>query len=46
MRCSPAAAKFFMPMGETFLAHRFAMLRDKFGTLWMLIHEHPMPGAA
>ncbi|MGH9607233.1 MAG: VOC family protein [Terracidiphilus sp.] len=32
----------FMPMGETFYAHRFAMLRDKFGTSWMVIHEKPM----
>lgn len=29
----------FMPMEETFYAHRFAMLRDKFGTSWMLMHE-------
>jgi PhnB protein len=33
----------FMPMGETFFAHRFSMLRDKFGTSWMIIHERPMP---
>jgi len=33
----------FMKMEETFFAHRFAMLRDKFGTSWMLIHEKPMP---
>jgi PhnB protein len=33
----------FMPMEETFFAFRFAMLRDKFGTSWMLIHERPMP---
>ncbi len=33
----------FMKMEETFFAHRFAMLRDKFGTSWMLIHERPMP---
>jgi PhnB protein len=32
-----------MKMEETFFAHRFAMLRDKFGTSWMLIHERPMP---
>jgi len=32
----------FMPMGETFFAFRFAMLRDKFGTSWMIIHERPM----
>ncbi len=33
----------FMPMEETFFAFRFAMLRDKFGTSWMIIHERPMP---
>jgi len=33
----------FMPMAETFFASRFAMLRDKFGTSWMLIHEKPRP---
>ncbi len=32
----------FMPMGETFFAFRFGMLRDKFGTSWMIIHERPM----
>lgn len=32
----------FMPMEETFFATRFAQLRDKFGTLWMIIHEKPM----
>jgi len=31
-----------MPMQETFFATRFAQLRDKFGTSWMLIHERPM----
>lgn len=34
--------KVFMPMEETFFAHRFAMLRDKFGISWMIIHERPM----
>lgn len=29
----------FMPMAETFFAHRFAMLRDRFGTSWMLLNE-------
>jgi PhnB protein len=29
----------FMKMEETFFASRFAMLRDKFGTNWMLLHE-------
>jgi PhnB protein len=33
----------FMPMAETFFAFRFGMLRDKFGTSWMIIHERPMP---
>jgi PhnB protein len=28
----------FMKMDETFFAHRFAMLRDRFGTSWMLMH--------
>jgi len=34
----------FMPMQETFYATRFAMLRDRFGTSWMLLH--PKPGIA
>jgi len=29
----------FMKMEETFFARRFAMLRDRFGTSWMLLHE-------
>ena len=29
----------FMKMEETGFASRFAMLRDKFGTSWMLLHE-------
>lgn len=32
----------FMPVQETFFATRFAQLRDRFGTLWMIIHERPM----
>jgi PhnB protein len=40
------AGEIFMPMAETFFAIRFAMLRDKFGTLWMIIHERPMPVGA
>ncbi|MGA8732253.1 MAG: VOC family protein [Terracidiphilus sp.] len=32
----------FMKMQETFFATRFAQLRDKFGTLWMILHEKPM----
>jgi len=31
----------FMPMQETFFASRFAMLRDRFGTSWMLLHPRP-----
>jgi PhnB protein len=34
-------AEIFMPMQETFFAYRFAMLRDKFGTSWMIINERP-----
>jgi PhnB protein len=33
----------FMPIEETFFARRFAQLRDRFGTNWMLLHyEEPM----
>ena len=32
----------FMPLQETFFATRFAQLRDRFGTSWMIIHEKPM----
>jgi PhnB protein len=31
----------FMPMQDTFFASRFAMLRDRFGTSWMLAHPKP-----
>src|SRR5947199_7558273 len=31
----------FMKMEQTFFANRFAMLRDRFGTSWMLLHEVP-----
>ena len=33
----------FMPMTETFFAFRFGMLRDRFGTSWMVLHEKPAP---
>jgi PhnB protein len=36
----------FMPMEETFFAHRFGMLRDRFGTSWMILHQKPMPANA
>jgi PhnB protein len=32
-----------MPLQETFWAQRFGMLRDKFGTNWMVNCEKPMP---
>lgn len=31
----------FMPMAETFFAFRFSMLRDRFGTSWMILHPRP-----
>lgn len=36
----------FMPMEETFFAFRFSMLRDRFGTSWMIIYERPMQPAS
>ncbi len=30
-----------IPIAETFYATRFAQLRDRFGTLWTIIHERP-----
>ena len=39
------SGEIFMPMQETFFAHRFSMLRDKFGTSWMIIHQRPMPNS-
>jgi PhnB protein len=33
----------FMKMEETFFASRFAMVRDRFGTSWMLLHERQAP---
>ncbi len=32
----------YMPIAETFFASRFAQLRDRFGTLWTIIHQRPM----
>lgn len=32
----------FMNMEQTPFANRFAMLRDKFGTSWMILHQ-PKP---
>ena len=31
-----------MPMQEAFFG-RFGMLRDKFGTSWMILYERPSP---
>ena len=31
----------FMKMEKTGFANRFAMLRDRFGTSWMLLHQTP-----
>ena len=39
-------AEIFMPIQETFFAFRFAMLRDRFGTSWMIIYRRPMPQTA
>jgi PhnB protein len=36
----------YMPMEETFFAFRFAQLRDRFGTSWMIIHEKPYAPSA
>src|SRR5260370_25267387 len=33
----------FMQMQETFFAFRFGMLRDKFGSSWMILHERQRP---
>ncbi|MDB5251588.1 MAG: hypothetical protein JWP27_757 [Flaviaesturariibacter sp.] len=34
-----ADGQVFMKMEKTFFANRFAMLRDRFGTSWMILHE-------
>ena len=31
-----------MPIAETFFAHRFGMLKDRYGMPWMVIAEKPM----
>jgi PhnB protein len=36
----------FIAMQETFFAFRFAMLRDKFGTSWMIINQRTPPQSA
>jgi PhnB protein len=32
-----------MPLSETFFAHKFGMVADKFGVSWMVIAEKPQP---
>ena len=34
-----ADGEVYMPLEETFFATRFAMLRDRFGVSWSIIHE-------
>jgi PhnB protein len=36
----------FMPIAESFFAHRFAMLRDRFGVNWMLLHPKEQGASA
>ena len=36
----------FMPIAESFFAHRFAMLRDRIGVNWMLLHPKEQPASA
>jgi len=38
------SGQIFMPMQETFFATRFAMLRDRFGTSWMILCPKPRNG--
>jgi len=33
-----------MKMDETFFAHRFGQVVDRFGTPWMVVHSKPMGG--
>lgn len=37
-----AGGKVTMPLAETFWAHRFGMLTDKYGFLWMVSFNKPM----
>lgn len=37
--------RILMPIQETFFAHRFGQVQDRFGINWMILHERPMPGA-
>jgi PhnB protein len=35
--------KILMPIQETFFAHRFGQVQDRFGINWMILHERPVP---
>ena len=37
-----AGGKVTMPMSETFFAHRFGMVADKFGVKWMVLNPKQM----
>lgn len=39
-----AGGEVFMKNEETFFAHRFAMLRDRFGVNWMLVNRKTQKG--
>ena len=39
------AGQIYMAMEETFWAFRFGICRDRFGVLWMISAERPMPTA-
>ena len=34
----------YMPIEETFFAHRFGQLRDRFGTSWMILYPKSQSG--
>ena len=35
--------RILMPIEETFFAHRFGQVQDRFGINWMILHQRPMP---
>lgn len=35
--------KILMPMEETFFAHRFGEVRDRYGIAWMVLHQRNCP---
>jgi PhnB protein len=34
-----------MPIEETFFAHRFGQVQDRFGINWMILRQRPVPDA-